>query len=504
MKRNESDEKSKKSKKRSRKSEAEQAKKKWKRSYYTPDCSKEDVRAHQTLKAEFRINPHFNAGESRDSVIMLVKKLIAGDKECVARMKKLEQLGEDHGVDFFRDGIFAGGLVSTLLEEGADLKDKMLGLGMFHFPPDTVNPKQGSLEVTEDRTGWKNQTMNHLFKTILLWYLWVLENKEQVTLTAAEKAAFFDYFLGINRLPAMFEAGIIKQAGQKVGAEEYDKVCPGGMEPGVWLTVQREWTGFIDSLVNIIFHKVESGGGKVFAFAAGNGAQEWRAGSSHDRHAIPHPAAHLYSHSEEQARDFVDLLNKFFTELRGQTTEVKPENVLPHLSSPDCLPQCARKDSLEYKQWFASRRYVLGAKRLCSSSPNTHKYKVTNQPDVHSLIVCCRSKGKGRKPHTGAYVGKAVGKAVGKGVGKGVGKAIGHGTSPAQALRNAAQAGQRKGCPQCDWTCSVNHFRKGFQRHLEISPSCLRCIQEDSEMRKSYKKYLKEDLDQGCSAKELA
>ena len=215
MKRNESDEKSKKSKKRSRKSEAEQAKKKWKRSYYTPDCSKEDVRAHQTLKAEFRINPHFNAGESRDSVIMLVKKLIAGDKECVARMKKLEQLGEDHGVDFFRDGIFAGGLVSTLLEEGADLKDKMLGLGMFHFPPDTVNPKQGSLEVSEDRKGWKNQTMNHLFKTILLWYLWVLENKEQVTLTAAEKAAFFDYFLGIDRLPAMFEAGIIKQAGKR-------------------------------------------------------------------------------------------------------------------------------------------------------------------------------------------------------------------------------------------------------------------------------------------------
>ena len=225
--------------------------------------------------------------------------------------------------------------------------------------------------MTEDRTGWKNQTMNHLFKTILLWYLWVLENKEQVTLTATQKAAFFDYFLGIDRLPVMFEADIIKQTGQKVGAQEYEKVRPAGMDPDVWITVQREWTGFIDSLVNIIFHKVESGGGKVFGFDAGNGAKEWRAGSSHDRHPIPHPAAHLYSHSEEQARGFVDLLNKFFTELRGQKTEVKAANILPHLSSPDCLPQCAPKESMEYKTWFESRRYVLRAKRLWLCSPNT-------------------------------------------------------------------------------------------------------------------------------------
>jgi hypothetical protein len=161
--------------------------------------------AHLAQKREFRISPEFDPGKGRITLITLVKKLVAIDADCVARMQTLDQLGKDHKVDFLDLGFFAGRLVSTLLKDGAS-SGRILVLGKFHFPPDTVNPEQGSFEVSKCRTGWTNQSMNHLFKTIHLWYLWNLENKEKVCFTAAEKTAFFDYFVGINRLPVLYKA----------------------------------------------------------------------------------------------------------------------------------------------------------------------------------------------------------------------------------------------------------------------------------------------------------
>ena len=223
---------------------------KQKRSHYTKDCTKKNVDDYIDKRKSFRVDLKFDPAKARNDFIEIIKTFLALHPKCDEveeahrALRALEESGRRYGVDFLKAGFFVGPNVPHIFHQllhGSESEKALLlsVISFWNFPPDTVDRAQGSLKVSESRASFSNRSINHLLKIIYSWYLWCLENKSGVQLTDAQKSAFFQCFMGIDRLPVYLPANIFEDRDEKASVNEYIKVRPAEMQVKEWRQVSK-------------------------------------------------------------------------------------------------------------------------------------------------------------------------------------------------------------------------------------------------------------------------